>query len=298
MSANKSIALSTTQLKTIVDTITKFYPAHYADKAWDNTGLLINSSSDMAPAVKKVQVLLTVDLTTAVAQEAIRKKCGLILAYHPFIFPSWKSINPCKNPQHRSAIDLIQNGISVYSPHTAVDAAKDGVNDWLAYGLVNYDSSIIESNVAIEAVAGTEGEDDGEVGYGRVVTLKQELPFRAIIANVQKSLGLQHAQVSILNKNFDKKIKKIALCAGSGSGVFKEVSEDVDLYYTGELSHHEILRYKELGKAVIVCNHSNTERGYLRVMRDRLMNENPETEWIVSEEDEDPLQTVSAQDFR
>ena len=99
MSANKSIALSTTQLKTIVDTITKFYPAHYADKAWDNTGLLINSSSDMAPAVKKVQVLLTVDLTTAVAQEAIRKKCGLILAYHPFIFPSWKSINPCKNPQ-------------------------------------------------------------------------------------------------------------------------------------------------------------------------------------------------------
>lgn len=291
-----SRALTRSQLKAVVDAIVKHYPASYADSSWDNTGLLIDCSVTENPEKKNITpplVLLTVDLTSSVAQEAIDRGCNTILAYHPFIFPSWKNLSPHKNPQHASAIKLIQQGISVYCPHTAVDAAKGGVNDWLSYGLVAHDRSIIASNETIEPIKGgpVNDEEDTEVGYGRVVKLVQPLTLEQIVRNVKKSLRITHVQVASHHDVSKHPIKTIALCAGSGSGVFRSVKEDVDLYYSGELSHHEILKYKEMGKSVIVCNHSNTERGYLRDEMSKILQKEG-VECIVSEKDEDPLQVM------
>ncbi|QLQ80069.1 hypothetical protein HG537_0D00690 [Torulaspora globosa] len=292
-----SRAISRTQLQSIIKAITKHYPASYADSTWDNTGLLIDcSEEDNGSNSAKVTyplVLLTVDLTASVAQEAIDNGCSAIVAYHPFIFPSWKRMNPGQNPQHKSAIRLIQEGISVYCPHTAVDAAKGGVNDWLAHGLVG-DSALIQSNETIEQLSSdlVNGEAINEVGYGRLVKFTKSLDLASIIQNVKKSLGIKHLQVaSKFDHLANHPIRTVALCAGSGSGVFKSLREDVDLYYTGELSHHEILRYREMGKAVIVCNHSNTERGYLKHEMKRLLA-NEGINCMVSNEDCDPLRVV------
>ena len=72
---------------------------------------------------------------------------------------------------------------------------------------------------------------------------------------------------------------------------FKELREDVDLYYTGEMSHHEVLKLKEMGKTVIVCNHSNTERGFLQdVMQGLLQDDGHDV--VVSKHDHDPLTVV------
>jgi len=93
-------------------------------------------------------VLLTVDLTKGVADEAIRRKDSIIIAYRqsafqllhshpltpppdPIIFRGLKSLT-LANSQQNSLLRLAQEGISVYSPHTAVDAAPGGLNDWLA----------------------------------------------------------------------------------------------------------------------------------------------------------------------
>ncbi|QLL33040.1 hypothetical protein HG536_0D05610 [Torulaspora globosa] len=293
-----SRAISRTQLQSIIRSITKHYPASYADSTWDNTGLLIDcSEEDNGSSSAKVTyplVLLTVDLTASVAQEAIDNGCSAIVAYHPFIFPSWKRLNPAQNPQHKSAIRLIQEGISVYCPHTAVDAAKGGVNDWLANGLVGGNSALIQSNDTIEQLSSdlVRGEADNEVGYGRLVKLTRSLDLASIIENVKRSLGIEHLQVASKFGDLSKHpIRTVALCAGSGSGVFKSLREDVDLYYTGELSHHEILRYKEMGNAVIVCNHSNTERGYLKQEMSKLLAIEG-INCMVSKADVDPLRVV------
>lgn len=285
-----SKSISRTQLQAIIKSITKFYPTAYADSAWDNTGLLLDCST-AETTISEPKVLLTIDLTSSVAQEAIDKNCSVILAYHPFIFPSWKKLAPWSNPQHESAIKLIQNGISVYCPHTAVDAAKDGVNDWLVRGLVQ-NQAIIQSFETIEKVAPIHNEQEHEVGYGRIVKFTQQVSLEDIVSSVKKSLGIQHVQVSSKYADLSEhKIGTVALCAGSGSGVFRGIKEEVDLYYTGELSHHEVLKYKEMGKAVIVCNHSNTERGYLNdVMYKALSTEG--IKCIVSETDVDPLRVV------
>lgn len=288
-----SRALSRFQLQRFISAVTKYYPPSYADNSWDNTGLLIDCSV-VKESSEEPKVLLTVDLTASVVQEAIEKGCNTILAYHPFIFPSWKSLSPYSNSQHRSALKLIQEGISVYCPHSAVDAAKDGVNDWLAFGLIGNDRYRIVSNVVLEPIKTQclNGEEPSEVGYGRLVTLAAPLTLAQIVQNIKKSLGVNYVQVATSSKDFQHhNIKRIALCAGSGSGVFKSLREDVDLYYSGELGHHEVLRYKESGKTAIVCNHSNTERGFLKDgLSKQLQGEGIEN--IVSETDVDPLQVV------
>lgn len=290
-------ALTRTQLNQVLKSFTAHYPENLADKSWDNTGLLINCSvpednNNTVPTTKP-KVLLTVDLTNAVAKEAITHGCNLIIAYHPFIFPSWKFLDPDRNTQHRSAIQLIQNSISVYSPHTAMDAAKGGINDWMALGLVKNDFTAISSIVSIEKCSSVPGDDS--IGYGRVVTLNQPLNLAKLIENIKESCGISHLQIAspFGDASHYNNVKKIALCAGSGSGVFKALNgwDDIDVFYTGEMSHHDLLKMKEMGKTCIVCNHTNTERGYLQdVLADKLNNEG--IDCIVSQVDQDPLRVV------
>lgn len=290
-----SRAISRVQLQKVIGSITKFYPAELADKAWDNTGLLIDCSTEQDSKISTPKVLLTVDLTQDVTQEAIDQDCNVIIAYHPFIFPSFKNILPMKNPQHKSMLKLIQNGISVYSPHTAVDAAEGGVNDWLALGLTQFNAEQISDSVAIES---TKAEPSNEaIGYGRFVTLADRgVKLSDLVKNIKNALRLDHIQISSnYETNKDTLITQVALCAGSGSGVFKAMSstqqDSVQVYYTGELSHHEVLRLKELGKIVITCNHSNTERRFLSdVMQKNLEEEGLAV--VVSTKDHDPLHVI------
>ena len=76
-------------------------------------------------------VLLTIDLTKAVADEAIERKDCIVVSYHPIIFRGFKSLT-LADSQQQSLLRLALEGISVYSPHTAVDAAPGGLGDWLA----------------------------------------------------------------------------------------------------------------------------------------------------------------------
>lgn len=87
-------------------------------------------------------------------------------------------------------------------------------------------------------------------------------------------------------------ITRIAICAGSGASVLGGVR--ADLWLTGELSHHEVLGAVSSQSSVILCEHSNSERGYLHdVLRQRLQDAMREEGWagevICSEVDADPL---------
>jgi putative NIF3 family GTP cyclohydrolase 1 type 2 len=93
----------------------------------------------------------------------------------------------------------------------------------------------------------------------------------------------------------ERPIQSVAACAGSGASVFKSLPPDVDLLFTGELSHHEVLGAVEKGKYVILCGHTNTERGYLRILRRNLQERIEdkdglsEIDVVISRKDRDPL---------
>ncbi|RMH70399.1 MAG: Nif3-like dinuclear metal center hexameric protein, partial [Bacteroidetes bacterium] len=78
--------------------------------------------------------LLCIDLTEAVLDEAIHKRVNLVVAYHPPIFKPLTALTTL-DPKQRVIYRAAKHGIAIYSPHTALDAAPGGVNDWLASGL-------------------------------------------------------------------------------------------------------------------------------------------------------------------
>ena len=97
-----------------------------------------------------------------------------------------------------------------------------------------------------------------------------------------------------LLQNIDDKVKTICVGAGSGSKLLN--NSKADLIITGEFSHHEILHEVHRGTSVIVTDHSNCERGYGLVFRDRfgqlLKKYNESVEILLSEIDRDPLQYI------
>ena len=115
--------------QSILLTVTFSYPEILADNSFDNTGLLLEAPFD--PLRRQMNsVLLTVDLTRAVADEAIENNHSVVVSYHPIIFRGLKSLT-LADGQQSSLLRLALQGISVYCPHTAVDAVPDGMADWL-----------------------------------------------------------------------------------------------------------------------------------------------------------------------
>lgn len=86
-------------------------------------------------------------------------------------------------------------------------------------------------------------------------------------------------------------IESVAVCAGSGSGVLGSVQ--ADLLLTGEMSHHEVLDAVHRGCNVILCHHSNTERGYLKVIEEKLSKSFGDAMQVfLADSDSDPLKVV------
>ena len=93
---------------------------------WDNVGLQVGSYCQ-----KVRRVLLTLDITPAVIQEAINIKANLIISHHPLIFGGIKKIN-YDSIVGKSITQLIAHNITVYSAHTNLDVAQGGLNDFVS----------------------------------------------------------------------------------------------------------------------------------------------------------------------
>ncbi|EPE03637.1 ngg1 interacting factor [Ophiostoma piceae UAMH 11346] len=189
-----------------VNAMKELYPEWLADKTWDNTGLLLANTESINPN-SRPRVLLANDLSPRVVDEAIYYGVSLVIAYHPFIFRGLKSIT-LDDPQQVSLIRLAQNNIAVYSPHTALDAAPGGINDWLADSVISAARDInseisgrvthalkpVSPQQSITAQPGVprHTDDKGELitGYGRHVKLSTPVEIYALIRGILKHLGL------------------------------------------------------------------------------------------------------------
>ncbi len=102
---------------------------------WDKVGLHVGDSRHPGGRGQNVRRgLLCIDLTEGVLAEAKRVKADLVVAYHPPIFEPLDRVTT-EAVKSRIVYEAVRAGIAVYSPHTALDAAEGGVNDWLAEGL-------------------------------------------------------------------------------------------------------------------------------------------------------------------
>jgi len=113
------------KVKDIQSILEKNFPVDIKE-TWDNVGLLVG---DKDIVVEKIQISL--DLTDRVLENAIKNKVNLIITHHPLIFkPLYKINNETKIGQ--KILKLIKNGIALYSLHTNLDSASNGLNEYIA----------------------------------------------------------------------------------------------------------------------------------------------------------------------
>lgn len=111
-------------VKEVIDIIEEFAPTAYAED-FDNVGLLVGDKNAAVTGA-----LITLDTLETVVDEAIEKKCNLIISFHPIIFSGLKKLTG-KDYVEKTVIKAIKNDIAIYAIHTALDNQYKGVNDMI-----------------------------------------------------------------------------------------------------------------------------------------------------------------------
>ncbi|XP_001357124.4 NIF3-like protein 1 [Drosophila pseudoobscura] len=273
-SLRKMSSSSGRKLTAVVKELENFAPLSLAEK-WDNVGLLIEPHNERD--VKKI--LLTNDLTEPVMKEAVEKQVEMIISYHPPIFKPLTRITK-SNWKERVVAACLANSIALYSPHTSWDKKTGGVNDWLAQSVT------IKS---IRPLIPEFGCTEPGTGSGRLIetnmTISQlvEALQHHIENDVHVALAVGHDSKTL--------VRTVGICAGSGGSLLRGIQADTII--TGEMSHHELLEFNHNGTTVLLCNHSNSERGFLRMFAPKLGELlQGACQILISEKDQDPLVTA------
>jgi len=247
-------------------------PLRYAEP-WDNVGLLVGD-----PEAEITRVLVTVDYASGVAEEARARGAELVVAYHPPMFA------PVKRVPHAALwADAVRRGIALYSPHTALDVALEGTNDFLAdaCGVAALGRRPLRP---FAAAPGTT-EPDG-VGLGRVGDLAPE-ELGVVIARLKAALDLGAVLVAGAP---DTLVRRVAVAAGAGGELLGDaVRAGANLFVTGEIRHHDALSAVARGVAVVATLHSNSERAAVRTYAERLAAHLEGLDVFASERDVDPF---------
>lgn len=122
----------------VIQLMGKIAPANLAED-WDNVGLQVGNTKQEVR-----NVLIALDFNKDVLNEALERDCQLIITHHPFIFDGIKSINT-QNQSGSLIFELIKNDIVLFSAHTNLDIAENGLNDYLINKLDVNNISILKS---------------------------------------------------------------------------------------------------------------------------------------------------------
>ena len=130
-------------------------------------------------------------------------------------------------------------------------------------------------------------------GAGRVLSLQSHLDIRTVLEMTKKHLEMPYLRLALADgSSLESPVRSIGVCAGSGGSLLAGVKADIII--TGEMSHHECLDFVSGGVSVILADHSNTERGYLKIVREKIMSllDSQDINVVISSVDRDPLQIV------
>lgn len=196
-------------------------PPQHAE-SYDNVGLLVGSHH--APLTG---ILVNLDMTEDVVEEAIAKGCNLIVAHHPIWFGSRKKLVE-EDYVSRTLIKAIRNNISLYAIHTNLDNVRHGVNLRMAetLGLIN------------PQILSPKKQDTPDIGAGMIGELTEAMQPADFMAHVSKKFhcgGIRYA-----GPDENHPIKRVAICGGAGSFLIRTaMAARADAFVTGDITYHK-----------------------------------------------------------
>lgn len=202
-----------------MNALERFAPLPLQD-GFDNAGLQVGLTE-----MEATGVLLCLDITEAVIDEAIALGFNVIISHHPLIFKSLKCISG-QTYSERCIVKAIKNDIVIYSAHTNLDNACKGVNFKIAEKIGLHDIRILAPN-----------KEESMVGSGAIGFLdkpESELDFLKRIKKIFEVECIRH------NKLTGRLIHKVALCGGAGAFLIPNaIQVEADIFITGEIKYHE-----------------------------------------------------------
>jgi dinuclear metal center YbgI/SA1388 family protein len=240
--------------KDIMNLLETLCPLQYAE-SWDNVGLLVGQKENK---VEKVMVAL--DATDEVIEQAKENNIDLLITHHPLIFSPLKKVTTDDFIERR-VFELIKNGISYYAMHTNFDVMA--MADAAAHKLELRNTEILE-------VTYINKEDCKEEGIGRVGYLSDTLTLKECAEFVKERFQLNNVfAIGALEGN----VNKVAISTGSGkSFVDNAISAKADVLITGDIDHHTAIDARARGLSIIDAGHFGTEHFMVDFTIDYLKN--------------------------
>ena len=204
------------KVKDVIKVIEEFAPLSIQE-GWDNSGLCVGSPEDEVNSV-----LLALDCTPELVDEAVACGADMIITHHPLIFSGLKKISP-EDMVGNAVIKAVKAGVSIYAAHTNADKVIAGVSGAMAARLGLENVSVLEDN----------GEG---TGLGVVGDLPEELTAGEAISLVKEKFALKCLKSS---KPLKGSIRRVAMCGGSGGSLIGAAKRSgAQLYISGDISYH------------------------------------------------------------
>ncbi|MBO4539709.1 MAG: Nif3-like dinuclear metal center hexameric protein, partial [Clostridia bacterium] len=232
----------------VIKVIEEFAPLD-TQMSYDHCGLKTGNTNK-----ELTGILICLDLSPEIIAEAVGKNCNLIIEHHPSVWSAWTMIDT-KYPKVNALIDATNRGITVYSAHTNIDFAKDGLNDYFAKQIGLNNVKICEE--------------------GRIGTLAKETDLFEYADFIGKTIGEKNVKVISGDK---KTVKKVACINGAGGGdeeTLIRFATETDVFVTSEVKYNVARLSKDLGYAIIEVGHFTSEKGFMSLISGLLKSKIP-----------------------
>ena len=233
--------------------------------AWDNVGLLVGD-----PAQEVRRVLVALDITQGVAEEAVSLGAQMIVSHHPVMNCAWHEVQTLRadDAQGRLLRYLVRHGLAACCMHTNLDAADGGVNDCLAHALGLSGLSMLN-----------------EEKIGRIGTLSCEISLEEFLPAVVKSLGCSGLRF----RDGGKPVHRVAVGGGACRDYIPQaIAQGCDTFVTADLRYNDFLDTNGLN--LIDAGHYPTENVVCEAVRAYLAKSFPLLEVVRSASHHDAIQ--------
>ena len=250
-------------LQDIINIIESVAPLSYQEP-WDNSGLQVGDRNAEVHAA-----LLTIDVTESVVDEAINKRCDLIISHHPLLFHGLKHLTG-ETPQERCVEIAIRHNIAIYSSHTAMDAYIHGVSGKIADKLgINHYKILCPTT-------------EQNIGLGVIGNLNNPMNSDDFIHFVQNVFDCSLRYIEPPTKQ----INTVAICGGAGAEFIKQaINQKADIFITADMKYHEM--QAALGKIGLIDLDHWTSEHFTREIFNELLSKHITT--YISENDITPV---------
>ena len=248
------------KIREITDAIEQYAPLRLQEE-WDNAGIQVGD-----PEADITGVLLCTDATESVINEAITLGYNLVISHHPLIFRGLKKIMG-RTPVERTVAMAIKHDITIYSAHTNMDSAWQGVSFRMADKIGMTDVRFLDDN-QVEPYGEQENTSAGCGVIGNI----EPMPAREVLKRVKDAF-----QVGAVRYSGDGEcmVSRVALCGGAGGFLLdKAVQAGAQLYVTADMRYHDFLDWHQ---RIVVADigHYESEHFTKEIFLEIIQKKNP-----------------------